>query len=139
MFVANCPVCCPLALRSLQSIAVLQKTHIFEIDAQTVKEQIVQEIYTTVALIGLFAFILTVFRAFGDNSALTSSLTTVLLLLGGGSVNLPLSRETDKDREKKWEERVKKQAEKRTHASDVNVELQTLTAGKGYSDTETAP
>ena len=123
----------------MQSIAVLQKTHIFEIDAQTVKEQIVQEIYTTVALIGLFAFILTVFRAFGDNSALTSSLTTVLLLLGGGSVNLPLSRETDKDREKKWEERVKKQAEKRTHASDANVELQTLTAGKGDSDTETAP
>ena len=133
-------MCGPLAVaRSLQSIAVLHKTHIFEIDAQTVKEQIVQEIYTTVALIGLFAFILTVFRAFGDNSALTSSLTTVLLLLGGGSVNLPLSRETDKDREKKWEERVKKQAEKRTHASGANVELQTLTAGKGYSDTETSP
>ena len=72
-------------------------------------------------------------------SALTSSLTTVLLLLGGGSVNLPLSRETDKDREKKWEERVKKQAEKRTQASGANVELQTLTAGKGYSDTETSP
>ena len=37
------------------------------------------------------------------------------------------------------EERVKKQAEKRTHASGANVELQTLTAGKGYSDTETSP
>jgi len=93
-------------------LSVVNKSQILELTGLTIWEKIVKEIMIFVILLLFLYFIDTNFRTLSPSIYFSTTVTTGLIFLIAGAVNIPLNNmEKSKEERKAWLESIKTQAE----------------------------
>jgi len=90
---------------------LVQKSQILEITGLSIWQKIVQEIVIFLIMILFYAFLCAGFLALTPSSQFVSALTTGIVFLIGGGINIPLSRSSQTTEERQqWLESIRQQA-----------------------------
>jgi len=103
-------------------LSVVTKSRILELTGLTIWEKIWQEVVIFFVMLFFFIFICAGFLSLSPMTEFISALTTGIVFLVGGGVNIPLNQQSQADDErKKWIESIREQAQKDISQSKKDV------------------
>ena len=89
-------------------LTMISKSKALEITGLSLWEQIIEEVVVFIIFLSFLAFLGVGFWVLSANSQFISALTSVVIFVVGGGVNIPLGSRTN--RTERWEEKLKSEA-----------------------------
>lgn len=96
-----------------QGMAILEKSELLKIRDVTVRQMIVIEVWVYFILLFFFIFVLIGFTTLSNTQNISSVISSLLVILVGGGINVPLSQLSGENLKTKWEQRLTEEAQKK--------------------------